>query len=106
MACPSIRLLFIERWRHLTDSNEPNFINKNVFKFIKFNWVTGSPPKFYILLKCSFNYPEYNLLSSVIVNFKSYNFNVSLHPAYANVIHAKFHNQPFIMTGLKSLSWV
>ena len=28
---PSILLLFIERWRHLADSNEPNFINKNVF---------------------------------------------------------------------------
>ena len=28
---PSTRLLFIERWRHLADSNEPNFINKKVF---------------------------------------------------------------------------
>ena len=28
---PSLLLLFIERWRHLADSNEPNLINKNVF---------------------------------------------------------------------------
>ena len=28
---PSILLLFIERWRHLADSNEPNLIKKNVF---------------------------------------------------------------------------
>ena len=45
-----ILLLFIERWRHLADSNEPDFVKKNVFKFIKFNWVTGSPPKFDTLL--------------------------------------------------------
>ena len=44
---PSILLLFVELWRHLADSNEPNFIHKNVFKF---NWVTGSPPKFDALL--------------------------------------------------------
>ena len=44
---PSILLLFIERWRHVADSNDANFINKNVFKF---NWVTGSPPKFDTLL--------------------------------------------------------
>ena len=25
---PSILVLIIERWRHLADSNEPNFINK------------------------------------------------------------------------------
>ena len=29
---PSILLLFIERWEHLADSNEPNFINKNFKK--------------------------------------------------------------------------
>ena len=45
-----ILLIFIEWWRHLADSNEPNFIKKNVFQFIKFNWVTGSPPKFDTLL--------------------------------------------------------
>ena len=61
---PSILLLFIERWRHLADSNEPNFINKTFFEFIKFNWVTGSPPTFYTLLKCSFNYIEHNIINS------------------------------------------
>ena len=29
---PSLLLLFIERWRHLAGSNDPNFINKEVFK--------------------------------------------------------------------------
>ena len=28
---PPILLLFIERWRHLADNNDPNFIKKNVF---------------------------------------------------------------------------
>ena len=28
---PPILLLFIERWPHLADSNEPNFIKKKVF---------------------------------------------------------------------------
>ena len=51
---PSLLLLFIERWRHLADSNEPNFINKSVFLF---NWVTGSPPKFDKLLASW--YPSY-----------------------------------------------
>ena len=29
---PSLLLLFIEPWRYLADRNDPNFINKNVFK--------------------------------------------------------------------------
>ena len=32
---PSILLLFIEWWRHLADSNEPNLINKSIFYLIR-----------------------------------------------------------------------
>ena len=52
---PSIRLLFIERWRHLADSNEPNFINK-FFKHL-IGSLHGSPPKFDTLLASL--YPTY-----------------------------------------------
>ena len=36
----SILLLLIERWRHLADSNEPNFINKTFLDLLK---LIGSP---------------------------------------------------------------
>ena len=62
---PSIMLLFIERWRHLADGNEPNFITKYFFKF---NWVTGSPPKFDTLLASC--YPTY--MQSFIISHSSF----------------------------------
>ena len=65
LVCPYILLLFIERWRHLADSNEPNFINKNV---IKFNWVTGSPTKCDDTLVASW-YPTY--MQSFIISHSS-----------------------------------
>ena len=37
-----ILLPFIERWRHLANSNEPTFIKKNVFKFTSI-WLVFEP---------------------------------------------------------------
>ena len=111
-------------WRHLADSNEPNFINKNDF-FNLLNLI-GSLPKFDTMLASW--YPTYmqsfiishsscaeqygDMSSDRLAHTHKKNNNIffyligsppkfdtllaSWYPTLSD-IHAKFHNQPFIM---------